>query len=51
METIGGDSSKMGLVMKKVKYKSMTGIGASLTLDYRKKEESNNNILDHIVLY
>ena len=42
----------MGLVMKKkVKYKSTTGIGASLTLDYRKKEESNNNILYHIPVY
>ena len=45
METLGGDGSKMELVMrKKGKHKSMTGISASLTPDYREKEESNNNI-------
>ena len=44
VETIGGDSSKTGLVMKKGKHKSTTGIGASLTLDYREKEEGNNNM-------
>ena len=27
--------------MKKEKHKSMTGVGASLTLDYREKEEIN----------
>ena len=42
METIGGDGSKTELVMKKGKHKSTTGIGASLTLDYREKEESKN---------
>ena len=41
METIGGDGSKSGLVMKE-KHKSTTSIGASLTPDYREKEESNN---------
>ena len=44
METIGGDGSKTRLVMKKGKHKSTTGIGASLTTDYREKEESNNNL-------
>ena len=38
-----GDASETGLVMKKKgKQKSTTCIGASLTLDYRDKEESNN---------
>ena len=41
----GGDGSKTGLVMKKGKQKSMTGIGASLTTGYRDKEESNNKII------
>ena len=41
METIGGDSSKTRLVKKKKgKHKSTTGIGASLTPDYREKEEN-----------
>ena len=45
MDTISGDSSKTELVMKKKgKHKSMTGIGASLTPDYRENEESNNLI-------
>ena len=45
VETFGGDGSKTGLVMKKRrKHKSTTGIGASLTPDYREKEESNNNV-------
>ena len=44
VETIGGASSKTGLVLKKTgKHKSTTGISASLTPDYREKEESNNN--------
>ena len=43
METIGGDGSKTGLVMKKGENKSSTSISASLTLDYREKEGSNNN--------
>ena len=43
METIGGDGSKTGLVMKKKgEHKSTTDIGASLTSDYKEKEESNN---------
>ena len=46
METIGGDGSKTGLVMKKGKQKSTTSICASLTLDNREKEESNNSIAD-----
>ena len=42
-ETIGGDGSETELVMKKKgKHKSTTGIGASLTPDYREKDESNN---------
>ena len=40
VETIGGDGSKTGLVKKKGK-KSTTCVGASLTPDYREKEESN----------
>ena len=43
METIGGDGSKTGLVMKEGKNKSSTSISASLTPDYREREESNNN--------
>ena len=42
---IGGDGNKTGLVRKKGKHKSTTGIGASLTPDYREKEESNNIIM------
>ena len=46
VETIGGESSKTELVMKKKgKHKSATGICASLTPDYVEKEESNNNSL------
>ena len=42
METIGGDGgSETGLVMKGKQ--NLTGIGASLTPDYRDKEESNNS--------
>ena len=41
VETICGDGSKTGLVMKTKGKKSTTGIGASLTPDYREKEESN----------
>ena len=44
METGGGDGSETGLVMTKKEKKPTTGIGASLTPDYRNKEESNNNI-------
>ena len=40
METIGG--SETGLVKKKGKQTSTPGIGASLTPDYRDKEDSNN---------
>ena len=40
MEKIGGNGSKTGLAMKG-KQKSTTGIGASLTPDYREKEVSN----------
>ena len=44
METISGDGSETRLVMKKKgEHKSTTGIGASLTPEYREKEESNNN--------
>ena len=36
METCGGDDSETGSVTKKKgEQKSMTGIGASLTLDFR----------------
>ena len=43
MEAIGGDGSETELDMKKKgKHKSTTGIGASLTRDYREKEESSN---------
>ena len=46
METIGGDGSKTGIVMKKKeKHKPTTGIGASLIPDDREKEESNNNVV------
>ena len=42
METIGGDGSEMGPVMKKNgRHKSMTSTCASLTC--KDKEESNNN--------
>ena len=41
VEMGGGDGSEMGLVTKKGKQKSMTGISASLNLGYRDKEESN----------
>ena len=47
MEAINGDGSKMELVRKKKgEHKSTTGTSASLTPDYREKEESNNNIND-----
>ena len=46
METDGGVSSETRLVMMKYgKQKSMTGISASLTPDYRDKEESSHNKL------
>ena len=49
METIAGDYSKTGLVMKKKgKHKSTTGISASLTPDYREKEDSNNSVTKFI---
>ena len=44
VEMGGGDSNEAGLVMKEEK-KSMTSIGASLTPDYRVKEETNKNKL------
>ena len=40
-ETGGGDGNEMGLLTKKKGGKSLTGIGASLTPDYRDKEEGN----------
>ena len=44
VEMTCGDSSEMGLVLKKKgKQKSTTDISASLTPDYRDKEEHNNN--------
>ena len=51
---ISGDISKteLNLVMKKKgKRKSMTGIGASLTPDYREKEESNNIYIYILYIY
>ena len=44
VETGGGDGSETGSVTKKGK-KSSTGISASLTLDFRDKEESNRESL------
>ena len=41
METVDGDNSEMGSVTKKEKI--TTGIGSSLTLDFRDKKERNNN--------
>ena len=35
----------------KGKQKSTTGIGASLTPDYREKEESNNMLLEKVVAW
>ena len=44
VETVGGDGSELGQVTKKRgKQKWATDIGASLTPDYRDKEESNNS--------
>ena len=43
METVGGDGSETGSVTKKKK--TTTGTGASVTPDFRGKEESNNRIL------
>ena len=44
METGGREDGETGLVMKKKgEQKSTTGIGASLTPDYRNKEKSNSN--------
>ena len=46
VETIVGDSSKTGLVVKKKGTQtSTTGIDTNLTPDYREKEVSNNNTL------
>ena len=45
VETVDGDGSEMGSMTKKGKQKSMTSIGASLTPEFRDKDESN------IVLY
>ena len=46
VETGCGNGSEKGLVTKKKgKQKSKTGIGASLTPDYRDKEEINNNFI------
>ena len=50
MKTGGADGSETGLVIKtKWKQNSMTGIGASLTLDYKDKDESNNIYTCHVV--
>ena len=44
MEAVGGDDYEMGLVTKKKgEQNSTTCIGASLTPDYRDKEENNIN--------
>ena len=43
VKTVGRDGSETGLVLKKGKEKSTTGIGASLTPDYRDTEECNKN--------
>ena len=51
METIGGDSSKTELVMKKGKHKSTTGIGASLTSDYTEKKDSNNKLFGYYITH
>ena len=52
MEKIGGGGSKTRQVKKKKgKHKSTSGIGASLTPDYRVEEEISNicNILFYII--
>ena len=41
MEIVGGNGSETGQVTKKKGGKSITGIGASLTPDYREQESSN----------
>ena len=42
VETVGGDGSETGSVTKKKGKKSTTGVGSSLTPDFRDKEENNN---------
>ena len=52
METIGGDGSKMGLVTKKKGiHISVTGIVASLTLDYREKSSFTIMLNDSVLLH
>ena len=41
VETISGEGKTELVMKKKGKHKSMTGVGVSLTWDYREKEESN----------
>ena len=45
VEMIGGVSSETGLVMKKAKQKSTTGISASLTTDYRDRGKQQHKIV------
>ena len=47
VETGGGDGSETGSLTKRKegKHNSTTSIGASLTPDFRDKEESSNNIV------
>ena len=43
MEKVGGDGSETGSVLEEEgNQQATTGIGASLTPDFRGKEESNN---------
>ena len=43
VKTVCGDGSETGLMtMKRGEKKSTTGVGASLTPDYRVEENSNN---------
>ena len=48
VETVGGDDSETGLVTIKKGKTKIDGIGASLTPNYRDKEESNSNSTPHI---
>ena len=48
VDTVSGDGSETGLVMKKKgEQKSTTCIGVSFTPDYRDKEESSNKYYIH----
>ena len=42
VEMVGGDGSETGLVTKKKGKKSTTGMGASLTLDYRERRATTS---------